>query len=92
MVKGKRARYDIYIGRRLTYPKATFPQSKWANPFPIKKFGRIKGNLKLYEKHIRNSPDLWNALHELKDKILGCWCKPEPCHGDIIIKLLKESE
>ena len=21
---------------------------------------------------------------------LGCWCKPEACHGDILIKLYKE--
>ena len=25
---------------------------------------------------------------KLKNKVLGCWCKPESCHGDIIIKLL----
>ena len=23
---------------------------------------------------------------------LGCWCKPSPCHGDILIKLLKERQ
>ena len=27
--------------------------------------------------------------NELKGKILGCWCKPLPCHGDIIIKITK---
>ncbi len=20
----------------------------------------------------------------------GCWCKPEKCHGDVIIKILKQ--
>ena len=28
-----------------------------------------------------------NDLHELEGKTLGCWCKPEKCHGDILIKL-----
>lgn len=91
MVNGIRPYYDIYIGRRLNYPKATFPLSKWHNPFIIKfmKYS-IEENLELYEKHIRNTPKLWKDLDELEGKILGCWCKPDPCHGDILIKLLKE--
>ncbi|KKN34297.1 hypothetical protein LCGC14_0794940 [marine sediment metagenome] len=89
IVNGIRPYYDIYIGRGLYYPNARFSQSKWHNPFRVKKFG-LKKALELYEKHIRNNVRLWNALHELKNKVLGCWCKPEPCHGDILIKLLKE--
>lgn len=27
-------------------------------------------------------------VHELKGKILGCWCKPKRCHGDNLIWLL----
>jgi hypothetical protein len=23
-------------------------------------------------------------------KNLGCWCKPEKCHGDILIKIIEE--
>ena len=30
------------------------------------------------------------SLSELKDKNLGCWCAPSPCHGDVLIKLFKE--
>jgi hypothetical protein len=30
------------------------------------------------------------ALFELKGKILGCWCHPLPCHGDVLVKLIKE--
>ena len=25
-----------------------------------------------------------DRLPELKDKTLGCWCKPEKCHGDVL--------
>jgi hypothetical protein len=28
-------------------------------------------------------------LHELKGKKLGCWCKPQACHGDILTKLIE---
>jgi hypothetical protein len=31
-------------------------------------------------------------LEFLRGKVLGCWCKPENCHGDVILKLLKETE
>ena len=24
----------------------------------------------------------------LKGKKLGCWCKPECCHGDVLVELL----
>ena len=95
MVNGKRPYYDIYIGRELTYPKANFPQSKWHNPFRVNEYG-IEKCLELYEKHIRNTPTLWNALDELEGKILGCWCINSQqkdkiiCHGQILIKLLEE--
>jgi len=89
VVNGIRPYYDIYIGRELYYPNARFSLSKWHNPFPVKEFG-TKKSLELYEKHIRETPELWNALHELEGKILGCWCVPHPCHGNILIKLLKE--
>jgi hypothetical protein len=27
-------------------------------------------------------------LHKLKGKILGCFCKPKSCHGDILVELV----
>ena len=35
---------------------------------------------KTYEQH----------LLELDGKILGCWCKPKPCHSDILIEILED--
>ena len=32
------------------------------------------------------------AVKDLKGKILGCWCTPLPCHGDVIIKYLEDLE
>ncbi len=89
MVKGVRPNYDIYIAGTLDHPKTEFIRSKWANPYSVKRYGRDKA-LELYEEHIRKTPELYNNLFELKDNILGCWCKPEPCHGDILIELINE--
>ncbi len=80
----------LYIGRNMSfYPVfKNLTKSKWNNPFSVKKYGRDEC-LKMYENYIKESP-LYDRLHELKNKELGCWCKPEGCHGDILIKLYNE--
>lgn len=80
---------DLYIGRPCFRGGWNLSGSKWANPFSVNKYGREEC-LKLYEQHIRNRPDLWNNLYELEGKTLGCFCKPDPCHGDVLIKLFIE--
>lgn len=80
VVHCKKEQYDVYIGRG----------SKWGNPFIIPKHGNRMQVIDLYEKYIRKKPELINALPELAGKILGCFCAPKPCHGDILIKLYKE--
>ena len=81
--KGIRPHYDVYIGR-ITRNTEFKKNSKWYNPWL---------SLEEYEIYIRKcikqDPDYFN-LDELDNKVLGCWCKPAPCHGDILIKLLKE--
>ena len=79
--------YDVYIGR----------DSKWGNPFYIKKDRNgceIEGSredvIKSYEQWIRKQKYLIDSLHELRDKKLGCFCYPLPCHGDVLIKLIEE--
>ena len=80
----------LYIGRDMTRYIPNTIGSKWGNPFNVNKYGRDKC-LELYENHIRTTPELWNSVDELKNYTeLGCWCKPEPCHGDILLKLIDE--
>ena len=79
----------LYIGRNMcAYVPGTIG-SKWKNPFSLKQF-TLETALEKYEEHIRNTPELYNNLHELEGKVLGCWCKPSQCHGDILLKLLAE--
>lgn len=63
--------------------------SKWCNPFSVKKYGRDTA-ITMYEEYVRNNAALMKAPPELEGKILGCWCKPQPCHGDVLVALLKE--
>lgn len=76
--------YDVYIGR----------PSKWANPFKIGDYSR-KAAIAKYREWIMNSPDaaeLRDDLHELKGKVLGCWCKPKECHGDVLVYIIEYEE
>lgn len=78
-----RSNYDVYIGR----------PSKWGNPFIIGTHGTREQVIAKYEEWIRMQPELLAALPELKDKKLACFCRPlHSCHGDVLIKLLKELE
>ena len=89
VVHCKKAPYDVYIGR----------PSKWGNPFTHIKDGKtlakhIVGSrdeaVEAYREWITNGEGkhLMNDLHELKNKVLGCWCKPQSCHGDVLSELV----
>ena len=80
VVNKKKEKFDVYIGRG----------SKWGNPFHIDKHGTREEVLRKYEDYARNCPTIMNSLDELKGKTLGCFCKPLPCHGDVLFKLYKE--
>lgn len=71
---------SVFIGR----------PSKWGNPFIIGLHGNRVTVIKKYEDWIRTQPQLMNSLQELKGRILICYCKPQPCHGDVLVKLIKE--
>ena len=81
IVHCKKEKHTLYIGR----------PTVWGNPFVIGKDGNREEVIQKYETYARNNKALMHnisLLHE--DLILGCWCAPLACHGDIIIKLWKE--
>ncbi len=91
---------NVYIGRGrvvfidgIRYPLYDSP---WANPYKITESQSREQVLKLYreyiEKKLESEPILINKLLELRGKKLGCWCKPECCHGDILVELIKKYE
>lgn len=76
----------VYIGRNMSFYVDGAVQSKWANPYKLTEYAG-DDCCKLYEKYILSSK-LYEQILELEGKELGCWCKPDRCHGDILIKLL----
>jgi hypothetical protein len=87
VVHCKKEPYDVYIGR----------PSKWGNPFSHKegtlakfKFLSRQEAIDAYRKWITEGGGrhLLEDLHELRGKTLGCWCKPQSCHGDVLADLV----
>ncbi len=64
-------------------------RSAWGNPFRIGDDGDRAEVIACFGSHVRSRPDLIARLGELRGKVLGCWCHPEPCHGDALIELLE---
>lgn len=48
-------------------------------------------SLRYFEQDTRRNPKMMAQITALpEDAVLGCWCHPKPCHGDVIVKLWKE--
>lgn len=73
----KKEHYDVYIGR----------PSKWGNPFPLKKGEDRQAAVEKYRAWLVGQKDLMASLVELRGKTLGCWCKPQLCHADVLAEL-----
>jgi hypothetical protein len=78
----------VYVGRGRG--------SIWGNPFTWKpgtlaEFLVSKDEvLTRYEEWLRAQPHLMAQIGTLAGKVLGCWCKPAPCHGDILARIADE--
>lgn len=78
--------YEMYIGR----------PSAWGNPWSHREgtLAQYKTEdretaIRMFKEHaelkLLLEPD-W--LEPLRGKTLGCFCKPQACHGDVIVELL----
>jgi Domain of unknown function (DUF4326) len=71
----KRAPYDVYVGR----------PSPFGNPFVIGRDGDRAAVIGKYRAWLLAKPArVERVRRELAGKILGCWCAPLPCHGDVL--------
>lgn len=81
--KDKGDYFDVYIGRG----------TPWGNPYPIipgidDRDSVIKKYKEYFYSKIENDTDFKEKINSLRGKILGCHCKPLPCHGDVIADYL----
>lgn len=85
VVHCKREAYDVYIGR----------PGPWGNPFSHMPGTRARHRVasrseavERYREWLLKQPTLLRrAKRELAGKVLGCWCKPKSCHGDVLLEV-----
>jgi hypothetical protein len=98
---------DLYCGRSPNGGVANIGDRGWLGN-PIKKGQRCPicgdthyGNgstLGCYEDYLRNRLDTDDAFREAflskidEDTRLGCFCKPKPCHTDVIANVWREMQ
>jgi len=91
VVHCKQEPFDVYIGR----------PSKWGNPFTHIQDGNTKAKyicssrkeaIEKYRQWITKGGGRYLLQHigELRGKTLGCWCKPQTCHGDVLVELAND--
>jgi hypothetical protein len=76
--------FDVYIGR-----KGKGQDGYFGNPFHN---GTRSENIAAFRKYfydrLKTDPIFNRRVRSLKGKILGCFCKPRACHGDVIAEYL----
>ena len=79
--------YDQYIGR-----SGKGEDGYFGNPIRLQP-GESRGSTiqkfkDYFYKRLRTDQEFKDRIHQLKGKRLGCFCKPFPCHGDVIAAYL----
>jgi hypothetical protein len=75
VVHCRREQFDVFIGR----------PGRWGNPFILGRDGDRQEVIEKYRAWLRTQPQLVErARRELAGRVLGCYCAPLTCHGDIL--------
>jgi hypothetical protein len=88
VVNRRKGPFDVYIGR----------PGPWGNPFShmegtlaeFKVASRAEAVSKFREWFLGQPALVERARRELRGKVLGCWCKPASCHGDVIAEIIDQ--
>jgi hypothetical protein len=89
----------IYIGKWQRQGKIVHPQSPWLNPYDTA-YGDRTTRVALYADYLDGhpapsprlpklpGPELLKRLPELAGMVLCCWCAPQLCHGEELLRRL----
>lgn len=105
LVNLRNSAYDVYIGRKQEHTANSNghygnPFSHKAGTLATLLLDTRQEAVKAYREWLKGEKyhDIeparrqWilNNLHLLKDKTLGCFCKPLACHGDVLVELVEK--
>lgn len=95
VVHCKREPYDVYIGRPRPWEGLT---GDWGNPFSHHpstsarfRVASVEEAIACYEEWVMSQPELLATIRkDLRGKVLGCWCHPRPCHGNVLVRIAND--
>ncbi|AXG09680.1 DUF4326 domain-containing protein [Haloplanus rubicundus] len=87
---------ELISGRRFEPTRWVDRRSRFGNPFKlVKDGGEVESreqSVALYEGWFRGNlvenGEFAEAVQELYGERLGCWCLPQQCHGEVILRHL----
>ena len=93
VVHCRRNQFDVYIGR--DNPALGLRDMGFGNPFSHKAVSSAQFRvatrqeaIERFDAWILTQPKLLERIkRELKGKILGCWCTPLACHGEVLARI-----
>jgi len=95
VVNLRNSKYDVYIGRagkgQLGYfgnPIVQGQRCPICNRVHQNPGDTLPCYKKFFYEKIASDPEFKKRVLQLKDKRLGCFCHPRPCHGDVIAHYL----
>jgi hypothetical protein len=83
--------YTIYIGRANV--TMGLPRSPFCNPYPETQYRNRVQSINAFRAYLKAYPELMERVRrELKGEVLGCYCHPKPCHGDVLARVADGGE
>jgi len=86
VVHCRRDAFDICVGRQ--NDRWGLAASPFRNPYEIGKHGTRTEVIQKFRAYLYARPALLEQVRrELRGKVLGCWCAPLACHGDVLAEI-----
>lgn len=79
----------VYIGRGSPYGNL---YSTKESIHPTLRVATTEEAITKFKEHVLSDPNLLHKVRtELKNKHLVCFCKPKPCHGDVLLEIANDT-
>lgn len=80
----------VYVGREMKGVRAGgwhLDAHPLHNPYTAKALGSNEAAVAAYARYLLDEPGLLSRVPLLRGSTLACWCRPEPCHADVLAQL-----
>lgn len=89
VVNLKTESFDVFIGRPSIFGNPMrIGEKVHQKPEPVTREEAVAWYKEYFYARLKTDPEFKRAVESLKGKVLGCYCKPLLCHGDVIVEYL----